>query len=761
MKTRLPNRVIVLAVAVLALGGALLATPSALAAGPAAAPLAEQFPATSLAYYGWAGKTKAFDQSVFGQMLAEPQLAGLLKAFTTAAGTDVAISKSDKKAVVMQVLAMLEIAWRHPAAAALMDMQMGQHGPDLSLAVLLDLAEDRQAFDQHLQELIKLLPEPPIEQTEGSVKFQSVAAGRQDRLVFGYKGNVFFMGVGTDVAKKLLNVTAEKSLASSAQFAKCLASVGGADQQGVFYVDVVDIFAFVDQLVPPAATQPAGDVDAVGPRAKNEFRRTLAVLGLDKVTALAGTMRIVDRGMYSRYKLFSPAPFEGLLSPANAKPLTDADLAKFPADADLACVSQFSAVDMLKEVRKMVRNHSGFAAKAFEDGLDKIEAETSVNLQKDILANLGETWSLSSAVSQGGFMTGTVLTVKVKDAAKLTAAIAKLETYLDQKTREMPQRTSSTSWPMKPSFTMGVSKYGNVDVHYLSSGMLMLVAPAWAINGDTLYMAPWPQVVASAVNREPGKPLTQSAEFLSIRKKLADKPIMLCYENTPNMMKQMYGAVLIYGTMGASALKQFVGIDASPTLVPTLDAIQKNLGPSGSAISADEGGIVFESYSSTLFGAISSGPVMAAIGGAALTPAIQRALFQTRTANSLANLKGIGTAIALYAQSHDNTYPPDFQALIADGESPKLFISPISGRQDYVYICLGANPKDGSLICAYERPENFNDGRLLVLYADGHAASVPIVQFQQELRKTMDYVTKNNIEQPGGKKPAPKPAEQF
>jgi prepilin-type processing-associated H-X9-DG protein len=760
MKTRLSNHVAFVAIAVLALGGVLMT-----AAPSAAAPLAEQFPATSLAYYGWAGKTKAFDQSVFGQMMAEPQLAGLLKSLSAAAGADA--GKGHEQVVLAQVLAMAEVAWRHPAAAALMDVQMGQGGPSPSMALLLDLGEDRQAFDQHLKELVKLMPEPPKEQTEGSVTFQSVAINPQMLLVFGYRENEFFLGAGTDVVKKLLKVTAPNSLAASPQFTKCLAAVGGADQQAVFYLDVADIYAFVDQLMPPPSTQPAGDADtaapAEGPKAKNEFRRTLAVIGLDKVTALAGTMRIVDRGMYTHSKLFSPAPFEGLLSPANAKPLTDADLAKLPADADFACVTQFSALDMLKEVRKMTRNHSGFAAKAFEDGLDKIEKETGVNLQKDILANLGETWSLSSAVSQGGFMTGTVLTVKVKDAQKLAAAIAKIETYLDQFTRQLPAgKTGGPGFPWKPSYTMGVSKYGNVDVHYLSSGMLMVAAPAWAIDGDTLYMAPWPQVVASSVNREAGKPLTQSAEFLSVRKRLADKPIMLCYENTPSMMKQMYGPLLMYGTLGASALKQFVGIDASPTIVPTIDTIQKNLGPSGSAVSTDEGGIVFESYSSTPFGAIATGPMVAGFAAGALVPAFTNARSDTQKASSMANLKGIGTAIALYIQSHDNKYPPDFQALIADGESPKLFISPISHRQDYVYIRLDStNNVDGSLICAYERPENYQKRGTNVLYADGHVTWRTLAQFQMDLTKTQLYLAKNSSEQPGAKKPATKPAEEF
>ena len=40
-----------------------------------------------------------------------------------------------------------------------------------------------------------------------------------------------------------------------------------------------------------------------------------------------------------------------------------------------------------------------------------------------------------------------------------------------------------------------------------------------------------------------------------------------------------------------------------------------------------------------------------------LVPALQRALEMTRRANCVANLKGAGTALALYAQNYDNSYP--------------------------------------------------------------------------------------------------------
>jgi prepilin-type N-terminal cleavage/methylation domain-containing protein/prepilin-type processing-associated H-X9-DG protein len=102
-----------------------------------------------------------------------------------------------------------------------------------------------------------------------------------------------------------------------------------------------------------------------------------------------------------------------------------------------------------------------------------------------------------------------------------------------------------------------------------------------------------------------------------------------------------------------------------------------------------------------------------------LVPALQRALEMTRRANCVANLKGAGTALALYAQNYDNTYPMIFGAgwdtvvdgtnnlasysgntstgvvatdwavtrsvtslmfmLVRNGESPKLFVCPSDG----------------------------------------------------------------------------------
>ncbi len=153
---------------------------------------------------------------------------------------------------------------------------------------------------------------------------------------------MFFCGFDNEEVPALLKVTAEGSLAKSDKFNRCLSAVGGEDQQLAVYADVSAIYAVVDKFVPPAETQPAGSTPgpADGPvRAANEFRRALKALGLDKVTAIAGATRVVDGGMYSRCKLFAPGPFEGILSPAAGKPLTDADLARLPQDADIGVVS--------------------------------------------------------------------------------------------------------------------------------------------------------------------------------------------------------------------------------------------------------------------------------------------------------------------------------------------------------------------------------------------------------------------------------------
>ncbi len=241
---------------------------------------------------------------------------------------------------------------------------------------------------------------------------------------------------------------------------------------------------------------------------------------------------------------------------------------------------------------------------------------------------------------------------------------------------------------------------------------------------------------------------------------MSDKPLMLMYENTPALMTHTYSALLLYGTMGASALKQFVGVDASPTLIPTLEAIQKHLSPSISAMSADQDGIIVETYSSTPLGVTSVSCTTILAG--ALVPAMHSATNSAQNASSMSQMHLIGSAVAMYVNDDNGKFPPDLDALAKGSYIPssRSLVSPISHRPDYTYIRVDkdAGPE---MIVAYENPANYHNGRVLVLYTDFHVAMVPVEQFRRDLKATMEYVTKKEIPQPGGKTPTKDPKEDF
>jgi hypothetical protein len=126
---------------------------------------------------------------------------------------------------------------------------------------------------------------------------------------------------------------------------------------------------------------------------------------------------------------------------------------------------------------------------------------------------------------------------------------------------------------------------------------------------------------------------------------------------------------------------------------------------------------------------------------------------------SLAILKTIGFGIMMYVQDHEENLPSELgdiiQYIANDGEAAaKLLVNPASGRKvtvakvgrdwkitgecDYVYIHydkkLSKVGDPSKTIVAYERSENYKDEQTLVLFLDGHIATVPMDKFKELLK---------------------------
>jgi len=708
----------------------------------AEAPLADHLPAGSLLYAGWAGRNLPFDGSSLGQLLQEPAVGHLLGALKES------IDKMPDKNVA-HVWAIAGILWQHPIAFSLIDLAPGGGGaPKVSAALLIDLGKKKTAFAKHLDALIVSGKMRVTPARVGQITCRTIQSP-VGTILLGYKGSIFFLTVGDQTTQKLLSVKPAVSLKTDKAFIARRKGVAGDNEQFAFSIDLTKLRPRISSLFAPAT---AGAPKAKGgPPAKGRVLKIVDALGLGKITAASGSMRIVDKGLHSKTRILTPAPHRGLLMPLTGGALGDADLVDVPDDAIVFCATKFSAAAFYAEILGVARQIEPGADKEIRKGVRQVEDELGVSISKDVLGNLGDSWVLTSASSLGGFGSGTVLTVSVKDAKKLGATIGKIEAVFRKKT----VRVSPPGVRFRPSRapSIEVLKSGKLEVHYLQgAGRDMPIAPAWAIHKGKLYIALWPQVVVAAVENSGKKPLIRNAAFQKFRRHVSAKPATLTYLDTPAILRSFYNLLLLGWTAGAPELSRELGLESYPKIdwLPALPKIEKYLSPEMVAVSSDAAGITIESYgylpivSNCMTSLLTTAPV----GAAFIVPAIDQARSRAGRAASMANLSAIGKAVAMYQVEHRDQSPPGLVSLVKIKYiNAGSLVSPVSGRKmptdakglptgksDYVYIFHKPNSA-GNLIRAYELPENYGNKGTNVLLVNGAVIWVDMPTFKKILAK--------------------------
>ena len=743
-----------------------------------ALPLADKVPENAMAYVGWSGRSLTFNGSMFGQLIAEPGVKDLFGAIGTAAGKGLEMTgEQDAPAIFESAWAMAAIAWQKPAAAALLDITIpraggAEAGPDEPApvgVVLIDLAKDKAAFDAHLQKLLGLIGKQhkPTQVSVGNLSYHSFTTP-VGPCSTGYVGNVFFVSLGEGVPMKIASVVngKAKSLANLAKFKTAMKEVVGEQVQMAYYADVPRLLTAAEKLTPTSqpATAPAG---------QSEFRKIIKAMGVDGVTAVAGASNIVDRGFHEKCRIFSPAPHRGMLMVAAGKPLGPAAMSGIPADADYVAAINLDPAKALAEIKRAATAIDPGAGKQFNGMLAEACEQLGMDIEKDLLAHMGDQWTVVSAPSLGGTLTGTAVTVRLKDAAKFSAALAKIEAQLAKAIsadeEEPPEEPGEFRIFPEVRIKPGIRKYTSSDikVHYVAmpGNMPIPVAPAWAVHKGRFYLAAFPQVVAALAGGTTQKPLAQSPTFASFRKRMSPNASAMSYTNTPSLVRRFYGAVLLGGTAATNMLGKFAPA-IKPEMLPPLPKVEKYLWPQIAAISSDAKGITIESYGSMpslitswMNSLTFQSPIMAAsMATSIFLPTLARAKGQAKQAISAANLNGIGKGIIIYAAEHNDQFPPDLVKLVEEGQPAELLISPTSGRKvrkdskgkpippfDYVYLGAGLNADaPGGLIMAYERPEINNFKGTNVLYVDCHVAWASMEEFRRALAKTQKWIAENN-----------------
>ncbi len=711
-----------------------------------ATPLAESLPADTLAYVGWSGKSITFDGSMLGQLLAEPDLAAMIASLEKDMLDEMPAGPAQDTAKGMR--RMLGLAWKHPLAIAVRNVKFTDMGPMPQLIVLVDLGKQRDAFDKHLQRTLAALPkELEVKSaTHAGTEYRLMGDDKQfPVLAVGYIKEVFFLTVGEASAKELIDRAAgnaaSKSLAQSKAFADAMEAVSGPNEQMAIYMDVARLR---DETLPKLQRAMAGQGDTTtGPDQPGPLQKIFAEMGYDKATVLAGATCVVDRGMYSKTKLFSPAPHKGQLALAGGAPVADKDLADVPADADGVAVCNISASQVYKYI-------SGLASSATGAPVDKqlkgIEDEIGISIEKDILGSLGDTWVLASAPSLGGFGTGTVLSAEVTDEKKLAAALDKLREFARKQTDpdavQTPPADPNDPAPMRthrrrqPSMQFHTDTDGRYTIHYVTfPDSLLPVAPAWCVHKGKFYLAPYPQVLQTALARNgSAKPITGSETFAAFRKQVSPKSSTLVYVNTPALIRKLYNAALVVWTMGVAEASPRSDFQPKLTWLPSILKLEKYLWPCVMGMHADEAGVVVESYGSLPTGGIEAGVLLAPM---LAPPAMMQARIKANEAYSRAELYGLSRAIILWQCEHNNQFPPDLLSL-EDAKYIRLnkdLKQKITTGQ-VAYIGRGNMDKvrnPSQVVMLYSR---LPAGKMAVMFVDGHVEMVSAKRLANLLKES-------------------------
>jgi len=615
-------------------------------AAGAAAPLARRVPADTLVYLGWSGtQGAAFEGSTFGQLLNEPVAEQILAALKKAIMQD--MRQQDERQAFEHVWSMGLIALQRPIAAYWTGLHQTGGDPIPTGAVLIDLGKDKKAFAQHLDALMNLIPPREREHirkaTLGGVTYRTIGEDGGPEVSFGYAGNIFFLSLGPGAAGDVITLNPAKSLAADRTFAARMKAVGGDNEVFSLYVDVTGIRKLIEPMMQAEMGPGAGPAPA----------QIFALLGLAKIQAVASSTTIVQAGMTSRTKIFSPGPHRGLLTLFAGKPITRGDLSHVPADADFVWAANISPARVWQEIRAGVRSIDPQAEQQMLQGLAQPEKMLGLSFEKDILGNMGDTWVLSSAASQGGFLTGTVLTLELTDARAFGTAVTKIEGFFeamlsaqkDQAARawhtcprhphvrqdrpgqcpicrmKLVERRPRRARPIPSIETV---KVGRSDIHYVALPVGPIpVAPAWAVHGNRLYIAAFPQVLQATIENEGKDPLTASKHFTAVRSRVSKDAAILSYVNTPRILGKVYNFALVIWTLAANAGSAESGMGLKPDWLPAMSKLAKYLAPTVGAVSSDKTGILFERHGSLPFSGLLGG--VAPMGAAVLMPAVVHA----------------------------------------------------------------------------------------------------------------------------------------
>jgi len=201
----------------------------------------------------------------------------------------------------------------------------------------------------------------------------------------------------------------------------------------------------------------------------------------------------------------------------------------------------------VREIRSSIEQFDPSVAEQFDAGLARVNMVAGVDIQRDLLDPLGDQWVMYTDRTIGGpGLLGGVVINKLKDAAKADAGWAALAQSVNQMIARAIQNDDIT-------VQFRTLNDGGLTIHYLA---VPFVSPAWAVKGDNMYLALYPQIISAAARYADGHgpSITSNPAFIAVQQRLGEhKASGLSFSNLPETAGDGYQDLLMASDCGSAS----------------------------------------------------------------------------------------------------------------------------------------------------------------------------------------------------------------
>ncbi len=478
-------------------------------------PLVSAAPEECLFYLSWYGSAdpKSSSANHVEQLLAEPEVQHFIAAIWKE--MNAALDRQGDP-MVKTIFPIAKTVLTRPTSIFISKFEAQLKGPgppdmDVSAGVIVNAGDAARELEKALRKIERMLPGEVREVMVEGVKIRQLPLPpKAPSVQWGFYKQYLVIAIGDGTAKKII-ASLKAARGPPTWLKKIHQRLAVQRPSLVQYVNLKGILK--------AGLKTAGPQGAI-------VEKGLAALGLDNVESLSFVSGLDKFDMVTKTLLATEGKPRGVLTLVSDKPLKAADLAAIPRDASFAFVNRFDAAAAYKLVFDTIGKFDPNVRDIAEATVDDLEDVIGLDILKDLLQPLGDTWTLHNAPSQGGWLfTGLCATVTLRDRERFE----KTHNKILQKIRDRfpPGRN-----PIR-EFTFRGQK-----VYLLNIDAPVPLAPAWCLTDKQLIVALYPQTIKAHLTRTKNDP--SLADVPEVAALLKQRPSSIDYQNTPEMVRAFY-----------------------------------------------------------------------------------------------------------------------------------------------------------------------------------------------------------------------------